>query len=835
MADSITFTAKTPNGTALTLKAAVSKGSGNATVSTMNVIWKAKDSGVTGFIAGVGVVVRGETKTFIPKKITKEGDPRVTYQDVPIPTNTIHNAEEIFVICRGGSDGASVKPTTKKSAAAAQARPPAQPAPPIEDKRPTWADRAKHAAPPSTRNPPPATTVINGVELSVIQGALFKKYLPFTPAQTIDGRTREETLAKMIIQRECDCGAIDLDIAEWYNVLPADTRRQQPQKQAAQSQQKAAPQQTPAAAPAPVKGRTSEAHSKRNTPAPSGSSDIASQVKSLLDTLTPETASASDIAQAASIYELLDHGPTRVRVRYLILGWAVVHAPPLGQNLCWLSSVLQGAAGRILPAQDIQAMLKHGYKPLVKLLVDTFDEQSLFNLFFARDEGSIAVLGQLPWLEPEQLMSDLRHMLDRSSTGGMGGRLHHTILATLLMSDIHVHIGAYVDDATEEQFAKLTPIHETVTIYTPAGMRRGVSKREIHIKYQDGKEHFDTILHAAPVPFDKPDALGPAALLERAKDYIMTMAELNSGEAMRKLYGANYDPGNKHRPIEFRKPAKGGAIDLDAEEESAPRLPRKTLAEDFAEFKQVILQALSQLQKQQAPPANPDPASRPPEPAHPPTPPVRTSPGSNAAPAAGADASDARSPDPPAADEQDASGGEDANDGEAGAAGGPVGGGDGSQRPSDAQTASITAALAAAKELAGTGGEVFLTTFQLSKFTATDGGKQVVFYEMEDSEEGWKLVKEDVKRQFSSVVLASKPNAKANAIATRVCQSLLGLPSIQRRQGIRRYVAMLKTLVPGFVLPKRTLTEAGFSDSDAAEVLSDDVPVVPLSPSGSSQ
>jgi hypothetical protein len=120
-------------------------------------------------------------------------------------------------------------------------------------------------------------------------------------------------------------------------------------------------------------------------------------------------------------------------------------------------------------------------------------------------------------------------------------------------------------------------------------------------------------------------------------------------------------------------------------------------------------------------------------------------------------------------------------------------------------------------------------------------GRDLVFYELEDSEEGWKLVEENVKRQLSSLILAKKPKQKANGLAKRVCQSLFASspgakdqPITAQRRSIRGYVAMLKILVPDFELSRGTLTDSGFSDAHATEILSDVPPAIDLSP-GSSQ
>lgn len=818
MGDSITFTVKLPDGTAKPLTAPVTKSNGTATVSTMKLVWLVKST-VEGFIPGVAVVTAGRTDKFVPKKCTKTdaktGQSKTAYNDVPIPVTTIHGAEEIFIL-GSGSD-----PKTKKSGAHDQVPIP-QPAPTTGVKSTSWADRVKTATgvgSSSAKNDSPAQPAFNGTELSLVQAAQLTRYLPMVPQRGIDGRSREETLASIIIQRKCVCNAIEQDIAEWHAALPVDPLpSQQPRQQAAPPKHKAAPQQeTSKAAPMPSR-RPSQASNKHN-PAPSGASDLASQVKTFFDRFVSGEAEQPDIATAIRIFDVVDHGPTRIQARYKIKGWRVEYASPCGQNLCWLSAPLQGAAGKTLPQNAIFSMLKQGFRPLITFLTDTFDERSLFNLFFARKEGSIAVLGQFSDMVPATLSATLKHLQQKSSNGEMGySTVHHTLLATLLQTDIHVHMSAYLDDPTSSQAAKLASMDEVVAIYSPAGMERGTAKREIHIKHQDGKDHFDTILHAAPVPFEKSDELVPSTLLERAKEYILSLAKLNSSEVLRERYGDDYDPGNKHRPVEIRKPGEKrprGVVDLSAAEAVAPRPERKTLAEEFAELKELLFAFVRQG------PGGPAFTSPPPLP-HPSTPLKPPSP--TAAATARADAEEEEEDVEPSGPPKPS---------------GPVGGGDGPQQPSAEQTASIEMALKAAKTLAGTGGEVFLQTFQLSNLVKSDtaAGRDLVFYELEDFDEGWKLVEENVKHQLSSLILARRSKQKANGLAKRVCQSLFASssgakdqPIAAQRRSILSYVAMLKILVPDFKLSKGALTDSGFSDAHASEILSDVAPAIELSP-----
>jgi hypothetical protein len=204
------------------------------------------------------------------------------------------------------------------------------------------------------------------------------------------------------------------------------------------------------------------------------------------------------------------------------------------------------------------------FRACVKFLCDNFTVNGLYNLFFERGTDGSATGSQLAEFNldgdgPANFLKALRQ-LSSKQPGEMGGRLEHVILATMLQAEIHVHNPRGHIEGHHDSTLRVS--EEAVFITTPAGMKRGVCKREVHLIHRDPALHYDTILGASEILFKTDDDRDPTKILERAKKFVTDLAAANSETVLRETFGADFD-AERHRPISMKAPGEASsAIDL---------------------------------------------------------------------------------------------------------------------------------------------------------------------------------------------------------------------------------------------------------------------------------
>ena len=358
------------------------------------------------------------------------------------------------------------------------------------------------------------------------------------------------------------------------NVEPPPVQASTPPPQATK-----APKPPSQAAKAPKAPRPSTTAPKPKRPTSSSTDpvdDVVAAVQNLLENVSDET-DAAVLTKIKQLYALVDEPQTRARVRYAIKLWRILYANHFNKNLCWITSAMQGATGVTMIKRDVVNM-HTALRNFVKFLLDTLTAEGLYNLFFERSASGQAGGSQLPELNlggtegPANLARALRELASKQP-GDSGGRLEHVVLATLLRAEIHVHDprgyvekgdGGYNDGT-------LRVCEESIYIYTPAGMKRGVAQREVHVVFNGS--HFDTILGASEVFFKTDADRDPSKILELAKKYVLELAAANSETNLREVLGAEFNPAD-HRPISM-KAAGGSTSAVDLTGSDSPGRPRR--------------------------------------------------------------------------------------------------------------------------------------------------------------------------------------------------------------------------------------------------------------------
>ena len=201
-----------------------------------------------------------------------------------------------------------------------------------------------------------------------------------------------------------------------------------------------------------------------------------------------------------------------------------------------------------------------------------------------------------------------------SFCGEPGSTRELKVLATLIRSDIHYHqlaLCGETEAGAPPDAIGLAAAKEAVSVITPFGMKRGQSRRSVHIQHNAAAVHFDSVLGVAgSFTFENAEEAKPDNLLQTATSYVETLVALCSPSVMQSALKCDITEED-HRPLRTRQivvvDATGNADETKHRREDSVTLQAlhqqiAALTQSVFEQQQLLLQLQQQRPQQRATP-----------------------------------------------------------------------------------------------------------------------------------------------------------------------------------------------------------------------------------------